>query len=466
MAAEKVDIIIQARDKASQKFALIGKSADVLNRSIRRAGMLAAAGGAAVAGGLVLMAKKSMESVDAIAKLSDRLGVSTEFLSAFGHEADLSGISTEAFCKGMEMFVRRLGEVKQGTGQAKQGLKALGLTADELIQMGPEKAFLRIAEGIRGMQNQSEKAATAYAFFGRSGSQMLNLLESNLDGTIERAKELGITFSREQAAGIEEANDAITRMQASFEGVGNALAISVAPLITKIADTVAKTVSGVSGIERMQTIVKNIAIGTTYIADGFLIIRGVVNSIVAFVQKLISQTIKVTSMVAGVAERINRFLGFEMLENFSASVKETINEFSAAFSDAAAENMRQAIQNFKDIGAARKTIRELFEEKPITITAKKTIELLPEKEEEEKVVEKRAMKRAAEPSGGFGSFEAGRFALYQMGRDPMTQIAQSQLQQTRRQTDSLLKIYSSVQQMVINLNRVAAGLAPIKATRF
>jgi hypothetical protein len=316
------------------------------------------------------------------------------------------------------------------------------------------------------MQNQSEKAAAAYAFFGRSGSQMLNLLESNLDGTIERAKELGITFSREQAAGIEEANDAITRMKASFEGVGNALAISVAPLITKIADTITKTVSGVNGIERMQTIVKNIAIGTTYIADGFLIIRGVVNSIVAFVQKIISQTIKVTSMIAGVAERINRFLGFEMLENFSANVKETINEFSSAFSDAAAENMKQAIQNFKDIGEARKTIRELFEEKPIIVTAKKAVEPLPVEEEEEKVVEKRAVKRAAEPSGGFGSFEAGRFALYQMGRDPMTQIAQSQLQQTRRQTDSLLKIYSGIQQMVINLNRVAAGLAPIKATRF
>jgi hypothetical protein len=258
----------------------------------------------AAAAGLVFLTKRSMENMDAIAKLSDRIGVSTEFLSAFGHEAKIAGTSSEAFNKSIEIFVRRLGELTQGTGQAKYGLDALGLTTTELLNMSTEDAFLKVADGIRNLGTQAEKAAVAYRFFGRSGSQMLNLLEGDLSGVIARAKELGITFDRDAAAKIERANDAITRMKSAFEGVGNTIAIAVSPMIETAAEQIAEMAAGTNSVQRIKDSVKDIAIGVTYIAEAF-------NLVFRSLEKVVGLSLRLMAISTVIPSAIMDKLGFK-----------------------------------------------------------------------------------------------------------------------------------------------------------
>ena len=202
----------------------------------------AAVGISVAIAGTTLLIRKQMQHIDTIAKLSDRLGVSTEFLSAFGHAAKITGTSQEAFNKSIEMFIRRLGEITQGTGEAKYGLQSLGFELDDLIHLRPDEAFLKVAEEIKNLSTQAEKAAVAYRFFGRQGAKMLNLLESDLSGVIAEAERLGITFSRLDAAKVEAANDAMTRLKASIGGLANIATIRLAPAIEGIADTITNTI--------------------------------------------------------------------------------------------------------------------------------------------------------------------------------------------------------------------------------
>ncbi len=286
---------------ASKKriWALERQTAQTL-RTVSRFAMVTA--GAAVAG-LTLLTKRAMENMDAIAKLSDRIGVSTEFLSAFGHAAGLAGTSSEAFNKSIEMFVRRMGETASGAGEAKRGMESLGLTTEELLNLSTEDAFFKVAEGIRGLGTQAEKAAVAYQFFGRSGSQMLNLLQGDISGVIDRAKELRITFSREQAARIEEANDALTRMRSAWQGIGNTIAIAVSPMIQELADRVTEMTSGQNSIEAITKHIQNAAYAMTYLHDGFLMIYRTLEKIVGLSMRLYA-----ISMI--IPEIISRKLGF------------------------------------------------------------------------------------------------------------------------------------------------------------
>lgn len=222
--------------KSKRAIDSFGDKVGSVMRQVKRFGIAA---GAAAITGLVALTKKSMDNIDVIAKLSDRIGVSTEFLSAFGHAAKITGTSQEEFNKSIEMFVRRLGEVKMGSGEAKDALKALGISLDEIIGQSPERSFLRIAAGIRRLGTQSEKSAAAYKLFGRTGSKMLNLLESDLSGVRAEADRLGITFSRDMAAQVEVANDAITDLKAVLTGLGNAIAIDTAPAVKRLADYMA-----------------------------------------------------------------------------------------------------------------------------------------------------------------------------------------------------------------------------------
>lgn len=69
-------------------------------------------------------------------------------------------------------------------------------------------------------------------------------------------------------------------------------------------------------------------------------------------------------------------------------------------------------------------------------------------------------------SGGFGTMEGGRFALYREGMNPQLSLASQQLAQSRQQTQQLNKVAAGIQQMIVNLQRMQQGLAPLKPTRF
>ena len=192
--------------------------------------------GAAVAG-LTVLVKQAFASIDAMAKLSDRIGITTEDLSRLGFAAEIMGVDAASMNKALEIFVRRLGEARQGIGEAKDALTRLNLNINDRVKLSPAEAMALISDRLSQLRTSADKAATAYQLFGRQGQAILNLL--NLSATEFRAltaeaDKLGLTFSRVDAARIEEANDAITRMKALFKGAAQTIAINVAPAITNI----------------------------------------------------------------------------------------------------------------------------------------------------------------------------------------------------------------------------------------
>jgi hypothetical protein len=190
-------------------------------------------------GGMGYMLKKTMESVDQVAKMSDELHISTEALTGLEHAAKISGTSIESLHKGIGIFVRRMGEAKYGVGEGVRGLKMLNLTAEEMIAMGTDEAFMEIAKRISEAGTAAEQAGIAYNFFGRQGTQLLNMFQQGREGIMamrEEAERLGLTFSRWDAARVEAANDALTRARAVLTGIFRQAAIQLSPYIEALAD--------------------------------------------------------------------------------------------------------------------------------------------------------------------------------------------------------------------------------------
>jgi hypothetical protein len=194
---------------------------------------------AAGIGGMGFLLKRTMQTIDATAKLSDRIGITTEALVGLQHAANIAGVSTESLNKALEIFTRRMGEVKAGSGEAKRGLEALGLSAERMIKLTPEQSMGVIADRINELGTQAEKSAAAYFLFGRSGAQLLNLFEKGAEGIAAaqiEVEKLGLTFSRLDAAKVEEANDAITRLKGAMQGLVNTATIRLAPSIKKLTN--------------------------------------------------------------------------------------------------------------------------------------------------------------------------------------------------------------------------------------
>ncbi len=189
-------------------------------------------------GGFALMTRNALNSIDATAKLADRLGTTTEAITGLGHAADLAGVSSESFNAAMEILVRRLGEAKQGSGEMMRAVKTMGLDIQRLTNQDPAQTFVELADQIAKMPTAAQKAAAAYQLFGRSGMLLVNMLAEGSEGLreqMEEARKLGLTYDRVDAKKVEEANDALTRVKASFVGIFNVAAIQLAPVIEAVS---------------------------------------------------------------------------------------------------------------------------------------------------------------------------------------------------------------------------------------
>jgi len=194
---------------------------------------------AGTGGAMTMLMRRQMEVMDAAAKLSDRLGVSTESLVGLRHAAELTGASSEMLDAGLESMAKRLGEAARGTGRAQAALEELGLSADRLIRMAPNEAFYEIANALKTIEEPARRNAIAANLFSKANMKLLNTLSlgaEGLRGVQDEAERLGATFSRFDAAQIEAANDAITRMKTSLAGLGRIAAIEFAPIIHGAAD--------------------------------------------------------------------------------------------------------------------------------------------------------------------------------------------------------------------------------------
>jgi len=200
--------------------------------------------------GLGAMLKSTMANLDAVSKLSRRLDITTESLLGLRHAAELAGISNQALDKSLEIFIRRMGELKTGSGEAKRGLELLGITAEEMIRKTPEDAILVIADRIQNLATQAEKAAAAYFLFGRAGQQMLNLFEQGAPGieaAMKEAKELGITLEGLDLKKVEAANDSVTRLTKSVKALGQEGTVTISPLIEGISTFLVKFRKPIAG---------------------------------------------------------------------------------------------------------------------------------------------------------------------------------------------------------------------------
>jgi hypothetical protein len=211
------------------------KSRESIN-SFAKWGAAGTVAGAAIIAGVV---NSSRKSIDVLAKKSDQLGIATEKLAAFQHLGELTGVSNQSMNSSLERMSKRLGEAAQGMGAARPQLERLNLSAKELVSLSPDEQYQKIADSIKGLSNQSEKAAATAAIFGREGVALLNTIEAGAEGFKAAEADVlafGTAITRVDAAKVEAANDSFERVQEALKGVATQLTVQLAPMMKVISD--------------------------------------------------------------------------------------------------------------------------------------------------------------------------------------------------------------------------------------
>jgi hypothetical protein len=223
----------KALDGISKKFAEVGTA---LNRY---AGI--AAVGAAT--GFAYFIKKQIDAADAIGKMAQATGNSTEFLSSMGFVAEQSGTSLEAVAKATQRLTKNMDDFRRNTGEAKDAFKDLNISVSdgEGVLRKSEDVLLDIAEKFKGLEDGAEKSALAVKLFGRAGTELIPMLNAGRDG-IERlqarAQELGLVIGQETATQAAIFNDRLHELQMASVGFGRSIAYDMLPRLNEAIQTI------------------------------------------------------------------------------------------------------------------------------------------------------------------------------------------------------------------------------------
>ena len=192
----------------------------------------------AAAAAFAALTKASFESIDQLAKTADRLAISTEALRTLQVAADLAGVSQELLTKSLQKQQKALVDAADGSETAARAFARLGLDVQALINMPADQQFYVIAEALNQVDNATRRNALAMEIWGARAAEMINFAAGGSAGAAELRDlldDLNVTVSRFDASKIEQANDSVSVAKLAFEGLGNSIAVAVAPLVQGLA---------------------------------------------------------------------------------------------------------------------------------------------------------------------------------------------------------------------------------------
>ena len=234
--------LVRGLRRAEQKLKAFGDS-------IRNMGLKAIGLGSAILAPLGAAAKSFADMGSRMWDMAKRTGVSVEALSALSYAAEQSGAGVEAFENGIRRMQRTLYDAGRGLSTATDALGELGLTIQDLEGLSPEAQFRQLADRLDRIEDPSRKAALAMTIFGRSGTELLPMLEGGaaaLDAYEQHARKLGLIMSTEDAAAADVFGDALADLWKVLKMAAFAVGAALAPTLKDLAERVvraAKTVT-------------------------------------------------------------------------------------------------------------------------------------------------------------------------------------------------------------------------------
>jgi hypothetical protein len=252
LSAEGVDEVVNAmrRVQAEAKKtdgvkALQGAFSDLKSTLIGGLGI------AAAVESLAELGKKSFENIVNIGLLSEKIGTSTEMLSVLSLAAKDVGVSQEQLGNGLIKLAKAQDQASQGSTKQVDAFKRLGISMQDVKSKDPGQLFVQIADRMGTFEGGAKKAAIAQVLFGKSGSDLIPVLNELANGgfqkVADKAHRMGLAMSQDVVDGAKRAHKALIDLGNIAEGVATQFLSGFAPAAADAMEQFGNAVAGEGG---------------------------------------------------------------------------------------------------------------------------------------------------------------------------------------------------------------------------
>ncbi len=183
----------------------------------------------------------ALATADEMGKSAQKIGMSVQQYSEYRHVAELAGMSAEQLATGVGMLSKNMLEAARSNNATRKAFAELGVefrnttgtlkTSDEVL--------MSLADRFKAMPDSATKTAYSMTLLGRSGKEMIPLLNEGGEAirrSREEAHELGRVITDETFRAAERFNDNISRLKGAVEGLAFRLSEDLLPGLVNVTD--------------------------------------------------------------------------------------------------------------------------------------------------------------------------------------------------------------------------------------
>jgi soluble cytochrome b562 len=219
-----------------------------------------AAAGTAAGAALLAVANKAAQTTDRIDKMSQKIGISREGFQEWDFILSQSGTDVEKLQMGFKTLVTQIDQADQGVGKGARNFAALGVQVRDVNGnlRSQEDIFNDVLVALQNMEDGTEKARLANELLGRSGSELMPLLNAeagSIEALRQQAHELGLVISDEAVDAGVLFTDTMDQLKRAFGAVFTQVGTALMPIFQKLAQwlidnmpQIQETVSKVFGV--------------------------------------------------------------------------------------------------------------------------------------------------------------------------------------------------------------------------
>lgn len=234
------------KDRWGEVGVSLGETGHRIGELIPALGALGAVGSAV---GLVEMTHEAAEARTQLNAMAETLGLSVQQLQAFRLMAQETDVPVEALQTGVVRLQRAMVDAASGKGREQAAIfHQMGISLrDAGGQMrSVEDVLPRIAESLSRMHDTTLRNAVVMRLFGRSGAELVPLLDRGAAGMREfeeASRRLNATYTPEQNEQVEEYKNSWIELDTAMTGLKDTLTAELAPAFTPIIEGITEWIA-------------------------------------------------------------------------------------------------------------------------------------------------------------------------------------------------------------------------------
>ena len=267
-AAKQIDNIDQKAEGVGGKLgSMIGTAA--------KWGAAIGAGALAAGAALFGVANKAAGATDRIDKLSQKMGFTREGFQEWDYILSQNGVSIDSVSAGMKTFTNQIDELAKGGKVATDAFGALGMNYEDLADMTREDIFEQVIISLQGMEDIKKRDAIANDLLGRSGQELIPLLNQearSVEELKEKAHDLGLVLDDETVDSGVLFTDTMDSLKRSLGAVFTQIGVAVMPIMQSFAEWIQEHMPQIQAVfsvvfEAIGTFVSGFIEGVKWVID-------------------------------------------------------------------------------------------------------------------------------------------------------------------------------------------------------